>query len=62
MTFADELRAWRGKLLQKEAADILKVSLDTYRSWEHDQREPRDEVVTKSEIQRRMADYKKNGR
>jgi hypothetical protein len=57
MAFAQELKSWRGKLLQKEAADILKVPLDTYRAWEHGQHEPK-EVVTKSEIVRRMAEYK----
>lgn len=56
MTFAEELRAWRGKLLQKEAAEILKVPLDTYRGWEHSQREPSD-APSKSEILRRMKEY-----
>ena len=56
MAFADELRTWRGKILQKEAADVLKVPLDTYRAWEHGQREPL-ETVPKSEIIRRMAAF-----
>jgi hypothetical protein len=57
MAFAQELRTWRGKLLQKEAAAILGVPLDTYRAWEHGQHEPR-EVLTRSEIVRRMDAHK----
>ncbi len=56
MTFAEELKKWRGKLLQKEAAEILKVPLDSYRAWEYGNREPYD-ALSKSEIQNRMAAY-----
>jgi DNA-binding transcriptional regulator YiaG len=56
MSFAEELRAWRGKRLQKQAADVLAVPLDTYRSWEHGQNEPR-ETAPKSEILRRMKSH-----
>lgn len=57
--FAEDLKKWRGSLLQKEAADILKVSLDTYRNWEGSQNEPR-EVPSKAEILRRMEQYYKS--
>jgi DNA-binding transcriptional regulator YiaG len=35
-TFADELKAWRKsqKIIQKEAAEILGVSVRTYQGWE----------------------------
>jgi DNA-binding transcriptional regulator YiaG len=55
MAFSDDLRKWRGKLLQKEAADVLKVPLDTYRAWEHGQSEP-SEAPNKAEILRRMTE------
>lgn len=42
-TFRSELREWRGKRLQKEAADILKVSVRTYQGWESGAHEPSTE-------------------
>ena len=32
--FSEELKRWRGERLQKEAADLLDVSLSTYHNWE----------------------------
>jgi transcriptional regulator with XRE-family HTH domain len=41
-TFADELRDWlkRHDWVQKQGADALGVSLDTFRSWIHGHRTP----------------------
>ena len=38
--FATELRQWRGRLLQKEAAQLLGVSVRTYEAWECGQHAP----------------------
>ena len=56
--FCNILRQWRkrGKMLQKEAAAILQVPLDTYRAWEYGNREP-TEAVPKSEVLRRMTEH-----
>jgi len=35
MQFGKMLKAWRGKRLQKEAADLLQVNLRTYEGWEN---------------------------
>jgi DNA-binding transcriptional regulator YiaG len=53
--FSDELRQWREwrKMLQKEAADALRVPLDTYRQWEQGQSTPH-ESPSYDEIRRRM--------
>lgn len=32
---SDRLKKWRGKVTQKEAADIFGVSVNTYRNWEY---------------------------
>jgi transcriptional regulator with XRE-family HTH domain len=55
--FGDRLRAWRKskKWLQKQAADALKVSLDTYRAWEYNNGSPH-ESPSMAEIQQRMKD------
>ena len=38
--FAQQLRDWRGKRYQKEAADALGVPFRTYVSWEQGQAAP----------------------
>lgn len=38
--FSRLLKAWRGKLFQKEAADRLGVPLRTYQNWENGSRKP----------------------
>ncbi len=53
--FAAELRTWRGKRLQKEAADILGVPLDTYRGWEYESSKP-SEAPSMCEIRQRMSE------
>ena len=53
MAFKDELRTWRGTLLQKEAADRLDVPLDTYRAWENGKGEPH-KTPSMNEILERM--------
>ena len=57
MTFAEELKQWRGTLRQKEIVDLFGVPLVTYQAWERGSREPKD--LTKSEMRWRMAAYKK---
>ena len=52
MTFAQELKLWRGKLYLKEAAEKLGVGMSTYVSWEYGSRTPTD--LSKAEIRRRM--------
>jgi transcriptional regulator with XRE-family HTH domain len=53
--FKTILREWRNSkgLLQKNAADLLKVSVDTYRHWECGANEP-SEFPSKAEILKRM--------
>jgi transcriptional regulator with XRE-family HTH domain len=58
--FARKLRRWRTKLklVQKEAADRLNVSLDTYRSWEHGLRTPIESAPqTKAQILQAMENF-----
>jgi hypothetical protein len=50
--FGKALKAWRGKRLQKQAADILQVNLRTYEGWENGRNPSRYAI---KEIQRRMA-------
>lgn len=50
--FKDRLKKWRGKLRQKEAAEILGVPLGTLRTWEYGKRTPKQ--ITMCEIERRM--------
>lgn len=38
--FAKKLKSWRGRRYQKEAADVLRVPLRTYQSWEAGVNEP----------------------
>lgn len=47
------IKRWRGKMLHKEAADKLGVSIWTYRSWEYGTRVPKS--VAMVEIERRMS-------
>lgn len=53
--FQEILRDWRAihGWVQKEAADVLKVSVRTYEGWEQGKTEPRELAMW--EIQRRMA-------
>lgn len=50
--FKDRLRKWRGRLLQKEAADVLGVPVATLRKWEYGKRTPKS--LTLCEVERRM--------
>ena len=50
--FKDRLKRWRGKLRQKEAAEVLGVPLETLRKWEYGKRTPKQ--ITLCEIERRM--------
>lgn len=50
--FKDKLVRWRGRLMQKEAADLLGVPLATLRKWEYGKRTPK--AITLCEIERRM--------
>ena len=51
--FANKLKAWRGKLTQKEAADLLGVSRRTYEKWEQGESEPSDRP-NRAQIEKRM--------
>ncbi len=50
--FKDELREWRGRLRQKEAAEKLDVPVATFRKWEIGKRTPNK--LAMAEIKRRM--------
>lgn len=52
MQFKDEIRKWRGKLYQKEAADKLDIPLATYRKYEIGKRTP--QKLAMIELKRRM--------
>ncbi len=39
--FRKQLRKWRGKRTQVEAAALIGVKVSTYRNWEHGRNEPR---------------------
>lgn len=52
MNFTEELRTWRGKLRQKEAADLLKIPLPSYRKYENGKRTPNK--LAMAELRRRM--------
>jgi DNA-binding transcriptional regulator YiaG len=41
MKFKKQLRRWRGKQSQPEAAAALGVNLATYRNWEQGRNEPK---------------------
>lgn len=53
--FAAKLRAWRGKRLQKQAADALHVSVRTYQSWEGGVNKP-TEKLSMADVDRLMAE------
>lgn len=53
MTLAKELKQWRGRLYQKEAADKLQIPLPTYRKYEAGKRTPNKLAL--AELKRRMA-------
>jgi hypothetical protein len=42
MTFAEELKKWRGNMAQKNACDLFEVPLVTYKAWESGVREPKE--------------------
>lgn len=50
--FKDRLRELRGKLVQKEMAAKLDVSVSRYRAWEYGKRTP--EKLALLEIERRI--------
>ena len=55
--FAAKLKEWRGELTQKEAAQLLGVSIRTLQCWEQDQHAPG--ALAMAEIERRMKETKK---
>jgi DNA-binding XRE family transcriptional regulator len=52
---ADELKVWRGKLYQKEAAAKLDIPLPTYRKYEKGKRTPNKLAL--AELKRRMSQH-----
>ena len=58
-SFSEKLREWRKAhgWLQKEAADALRVSIDTYRQWEQAAAIPH-ETPSRREIEQRMEECK----
>lgn len=56
MTFAQELKIWRGEMRQKNACDIIGVSLPTLKSWEQGVNRPNE--LTMCEARWRMAAFK----
>jgi hypothetical protein len=40
MSFASDLKEWRGTRCQKQVNDIFGVSLGTYQSWEEEKNKP----------------------
>jgi DNA-binding transcriptional regulator YiaG len=52
------LRKWRGKLLQKEAAQLLGVSVRTYEAWEAGAHEPTSKPSMR-DIEQRMKETSK---
>jgi len=57
MTFAEEIKRWRGELRQKNACDIIGVPLVTFKTWEQGVSEPKD--LAKCEVRWRMAAFQK---
>lgn len=53
-SFAQRLRKWRKfkGLVQKQAAEVLKVNLRTYQNWEEGRWEPQELAL--AELERRM--------
>lgn len=54
MLLKDKLRIWRGKLYQKEAAEILGIPLATYRKYESGKRTPNKLAL--AELERRIGE------
>ena len=52
MNFSEELKAWRGKLYQKEAASNLDIPLTSYRKYENGKRTPNK--LAMAELRRKM--------
>ncbi len=50
-----KLRIWRGRLFQKEAADLLGIPVSTYRKYEYGKRSPTKLAL--AELERRMATH-----
>jgi len=59
VTWPDLISQWRTShgLVLKQAADILQVSVETFKNWEYDRHEP--SRPTQDEIRRRMAEHAK---
>lgn len=59
--FAARLRDWRtkGSILQKNAADVLGVSIRTYQAWESSARTPNE--IMQAELFRRMEKHESKG-
>jgi DNA-binding transcriptional regulator YiaG len=55
IVWKDRIRQWRGRLTQKEAADILGVPTATFRAWEYGKRQPKQ--ATSLEFMRRMENH-----
>ena len=55
IAWKDRVRQWRGKLTQKEAADIIGVPAPTWRAWEYGKRTPKK--ASAIEFERRMESH-----
>lgn len=56
--FASKLKAWRGDLTQREAAQLLGVPVRTLERWEFGETEPHVSP-SMAEIEKRMAETSK---
>lgn len=56
--FSRKLKEWRGKLLQKEAAQLLGVPERTYEAWEQGSAEP-SQKPNRDQIEKRMEETKR---
>lgn len=57
MTFAEELKTWRGKMGQKNACDVIGIPISTLKAWEQGVNEPNN--LAMSEARWRMAAFRK---
>lgn len=42
MSFAQDLKKWRGNVLQKNACDVFGISLNAFEAWEQGVNEPHE--------------------
>jgi len=57
MTFAKELKKWRGDMRQKNACDVIGIPLPTFKAWEQGVNKPNELSIC--EARWRMAAFKK---